>query len=80
MFPSDYDAYLEGSRYHRDLVDASQRYRRMATNESGFRLIERLGARLIAVGRRLCERRGRLEVEVAFRGPDGSVLQKRHVA
>ncbi len=62
--------------------EARQGQRQMAV-EGGYRLIERFGARLIAIGRALCERRGALAVEIAFHAGQGDPAHKpggRHVA
>ena len=86
----DYTTELCSSRTHRDYVEQSDRYRtihqapaRTHTGRSSYRLVERLGARLIALGRTLCERRGALAVEVAFRPGAGAGRKhghSRHVA
>jgi len=61
----------------------SQRRAAHFRDNSSYRLVERLGARLIAIGRALCERRGAVAVEVAYHaGPDAPASRghSRHVA
>ncbi len=85
MFTSDFTAEISGRQIHNTYIADSDAYRmeRQARESRAYRLIERFGARLIALGKALCERRGTLAVEIAFHAehapadhrPDG-----RHVA
>ena len=77
-----HNTYIADSDAYRMLYPALKDQRRMAA-EGGYRFIERFGARLIAIGRTLCERRGTLAVEIAFHAERGDPAHKpggRHVA
>ena len=95
MLTNNYAAEIESRQIHNTYVAESNAYRlihkarqsqRRAAHlrdNSSYRLVERLGARLIAIGRALCERRGAVAVEVAYHaGPDAPASRRhsRHVA
>ena len=92
MFTSDFTAQIESRQRYDTYVAESARYRmmckarqsrRQAPESRGYRLIERFGARLIALGKALCERRGTLAVEIAFHADHRAADHRphgRHVA
>ena len=93
MFTSDFAAEISGRQIHNTYIADSNAYRmgrqeawqgqRPATESRGYRLIERFGACLIALGKALCERRGTLAVEIAFHADHGAADHRphgRHVA
>ena len=89
MFTSDFTAEISGRQIHNTYIADSNAYRmrrqgqRRAAESRGYRLIERLGARLITLGKTLCERRGTLAVEIAFHAEHGAADHRpdgRHVA
>lgn len=79
MYSNEFDTYHEGVRTHRHYVESSDTFRRLSVSPFP-RLAERLGARLITLGRRLYERRGTLAVEITFRTPEPEQKNKRVVA
>ncbi len=91
MLTSNFTAELGSKQIHSEYIADSDAYRMMCkarqsrrkTASRGYGLVERLGARLIALGRALCERRGTLAVEIAFRAGTGTKATgdpSRHVA
>lgn len=95
MFTSDFATEIESRQAHSTYVTESDAYRmilraqqdqrraRRVRDSGRYRLIERFGARLIALGRTLCERRGAVSVEIAFHAEHGAADHRpdgRHVA
>jgi hypothetical protein len=95
MITSEYATGIEGRRAYDRYIAESNNYRmifserqkrsraRQMLDARRYRIVERIGAGLIAVGRALCERRGAVAVEVAFHpGPGGGHHRPhgRHVA
>ena len=81
MLTSDLAAGMDSKQIHSEYLADSDAYRLMcrarqsqhrARQSQRYGLVERLGARLIALGRALCERRGTLAVEIAFRAGTGT--------
>lgn len=79
MYSNEFDTYYEGVRTHRRYVESSDIFRRLSVSPFP-RLVERLGARLMVLGRRLYEQRGALEVEITFRTPEPEQKNKQVVA
>jgi hypothetical protein len=87
-----HETYVSESAAYRMMRDArqsqrdarqSQRDARQLPVDREYRLVERIGARLITIGRALCERRGTVAVEVAFHAGPGERHQRpngQHVA
>jgi hypothetical protein len=92
MYFDDYTMKAAGAQIHSKYIADSDAYRTMQRAKRSAaatasqtvvpqNVLERLGAVLISLGRRLCERRGSMHVEVQFQaqtahpGADG-----RHVA
>ena len=93
MFTTDFTAEISGRQIHNTYIVDSDAYRmgrqearqgqHQTTESRGYRLIERFGAHLIALGKALCERRGTLAVEIAFHAEHGAADHRpdgRHVA
>jgi len=91
MFPGDYTAQIAAIQRHNGYLNDADAYRTIARagaphpiahpSPVRMRLIERVGAWMIALGRRLCERRGTVAVEVAFHtGPAARIQSGEHVA
>ena len=83
MYLSDYETYLSGLAKHQDIIADSDTYRQMGlanAPSSSARMLERIGTGLISIGRRLCERRGRLAVEIVFRHTVSEPQTRGHVA
>lgn len=59
-----HETYLKDAATYRSLRAAGAS---MPTRRISLHLLESLGTMLIGLGRRLCERRGELQVEVAFK-------------
>lgn len=84
MLSGDYLIDTIGKETHASYVADSNRYRaisnvrRNSERLSKPGILETLGARLIALGRTLCERRGTLAVEIAFRPGAGAGRSGRH--
>lgn len=92
MFVDDYTMQRSGAETHSKYVADSNAYRAIQAATRANReltgsaevspgALERLGAVMIALGRRLCERRGSMHVEVEFRmSPSHSGGNGRNVA
>ena len=92
MYLDEYTMRLAATQTHNQYVAESNIYRtilqaeRSASTKTGRvavprNALERLGAALISLGRRLCERRGSMHVEVQFRtGASPPRTNGRHVA
>ncbi len=84
MRPALQDQRRARQSQHPALQDQRRaRQARLMPDGPGCCLIEWFGARLIALGRALCERRGTLAVEIAFHAEQGDPTHKpggRHVA
>ena len=89
MLTSNFTAEIDSRQTHNTYIADGDAYRMMKQQERnqqdshGYCLIERFGARLIALGKTLCERRGTLAVEIAFHAEHGAADHRpdgRHVA
>jgi hypothetical protein len=90
MYYSDYQMGTLAGDTHRHYIAEAETYRKIHKSQAagsvsaapGTRgILVRLGTALIALGRNLCERRGSLQVEIAYRiVPDQGARHARHVA